>query len=252
MCRAADRSCWGTRTILPRLARQVRAMGRRRYAIARSVCCALFLCAIFSRLFACGSRAARRTLALPWLTRARASLAGECHLKDYMRVECCTSCRAAAALQEVTFFRPPFFSPTLFSPTRPFLPCVAHPFSPYPTFPVVLELLFSPTQPPSPEASYQSHERFSLYRFSLYRLSLYRRSLHRMPRTRPQGGIVRGSHFGICINGEFSECGNYFLPRRSLTPSLGPSLTRCALSIARRVQVVHDARHACDNLPRRT
>ena len=69
-----------------------------------------FVCAIFSRLFACGSRAARRTLALPRLTRARASLAGECHLKDYMRVECCASCRAAAALQEVTFFAHPFFA----------------------------------------------------------------------------------------------------------------------------------------------
>ena len=162
-------------------------------------------------------------------------------------------------------------SPTLFSPTHPFLSCVAHPFSTYPTFPLLPRALFSPTQPPSPDASYQSHERFSLYRFSLYRFSLYRfslyrfslyrRSLDRMPRTRPQGGIVRSSHFGICTNGEFSECANYFLPRRrlnyflrrrSLTPSLGASLTRCALSIARRVQVVHDARHACDNLPRRT
>ena len=83
-----------------------------------------FVCAIFSRLFACGSRAARRTLALPRLTRARASLAGECHLKDYMRVECCTSCRAAAALQEVTFFAHPFFAHPPISPMRrtPILP----------------------------------------------------------------------------------------------------------------------------------
>ena len=219
-----------------------------------------FLCAIFSRLFACGSRAARRTLALPWLTRARASLAGECHLKDYMRVECCTSCRAAAALQEVTFFAHPFFAHPFFA-HPPISPMRRTPILPISHVSCFARALFSPTQPPSPEASYQSHERRSLYRFSLYRFSLYRRSLDRMPRTRPQGGIVRSSHFGICTNGEFSECGNYFLPRqslnyflprRSLTPSLGPSLTRCALSIARRVQVVHDARHACDNLPRRT
>ena len=98
-----------------------------------------FVCAIFSRLFACGSRAARRTLALPRLTRARASLAGECHLKDYMRVECCTSCRAAAALQEVTLFRPPFFRP----PTH--FSHASHTHSPHiPRFLFCLELCFRP------------------------------------------------------------------------------------------------------------